>query len=135
MFSDPENQFLDAHRWAVLTHLDREQAPASSVVAFARDGSQFVVSTPGATAKRHRIEADGRVNLCVISNREPFDFIAITGQARVSRHDLERRTRLVFAAIAETGWQVPDDLDAWLEKQQRVMIEVEPLRYHAVLRS
>ena len=135
MFSDPENQFLDAHRWAVLTHLDREQAPASSVVAFARDGAKFVVSTPGTTAKRRRIEGDGRVNLCVISNREPFNFIAITGLAQVTRHDLERRTRLVFAAIADTGWQVPDDLDAWLEKQQRVIIEIEPLHHHAVLRS
>jgi len=40
------NDFVAEHRWAVLTHLKRDGAPASSVVAYAVDGDTLVVSTP-----------------------------------------------------------------------------------------
>lgn len=135
MFTPAEEAFLNSHRWAVLSHLAADGAPSSSVVAFARDGDEFVVSTPGGTAKRRRIAKDGRVNLCVISNREPFNFIALQGVAQVNRDDLLRRTRLVFDAISDTGWTVPDDLEGWLQKQQRVIISLRPTRHHTVLRD
>ena len=44
--------FIQAHRWAVLTHLKRGGAPASSVVAYAVEADSIVVSTPGKTFKR-----------------------------------------------------------------------------------
>lgn len=134
MFTPAEEAFLNSHRWAVLSHLAPGGAPSSSVVAYARDGDEFVVSTPGGTAKRRHIARDGRINLCVISNSEPFNFIALQGRAAVSREDLLRRTRLVFDAISDTGWTVPDDLEAWLKKQQRVIIALRPTHHHTVLR-
>lgn len=134
MFSAIEDAFLNQHRWAVLTHLDKTGAPASSVVAYARDGDRFVVSTPGGTAKRHRIAGDGRVNLCVISNQEPFNFVAIQGDAEVSREDLKRRTQLVFAALKGTSWTEPENLERWLETQRRVVLMIQPISYHAVQR-
>ena len=134
MFNDSEEQFLNQHRWATLTQLRASGAPVSSVVAYARDDDQFVVSTPGLTFKRRSIERDNRVNLCVISNAEPFNFIAIEGTALVTRDELERRTRLVFANIADTAFTLPENLPRWLEQQQRVIIVIKPTRHHSVIR-
>ncbi len=126
--------FISAHRWAVLTTLRAGGQPNSSVVAYAREADELVISTPGGTFKRLSIEADGRVNLCVISNAEPFNFVAIEALAEVTRVGLEASTRAVFANIADTGWSVPQDLDGWLEAQQRVILRLTPQRVYGVIR-
>ncbi len=131
----PEHdRFLSAHRWAVLTTLRASGSPVSSMVAYARDGDDFVVSTPGGTFKRRSIQRDPRVNLCVISNAEPFDFVAIEGTAAVEGDDLVRRTRLVFDNLAGTGYQAPADLEHWLESQKRVILRIRADRVYGVIR-
>ncbi len=132
--SQEQQQFLDAHRWAVLTTLRASGEPVSSVVAYAQDNGRLVVSTPGMTYKRRSVEQDERVNLCIISNAEPFNFVAIEGRASVTTGELDRQTRLVFANIEGTGFTLPEDLPAWLEAQQRVIIEIEPTRCYSVIR-
>ncbi len=128
------DEFLWAHRWAVLTTLRSSGRPVSSMVAYARDADDFVVSTPGGTFKRRSIERDARVNLCVISNAEPFNFVAIEGTAAVERSDLVRRTRLVFANLVGSGYQEPPSLERWLEDQQRVILRIRPQRVYGVIR-
>ncbi|MEM6999343.1 MAG: pyridoxamine 5'-phosphate oxidase family protein [Pseudomonadota bacterium] len=128
------DEFLSTHRWAVLTTLRSGGQPVSSMVAYARDGDRLLVSTPGSTFKRRSIERDMRVNLCVISNAEPFNFVAVEGNARVSKEQLVTRTRMVFANIADTGYSEPADLEAWLTAQDRVVLEIEPLRVTGVIR-
>lgn len=131
------DRFVTGHRWAVLTTL-RETAtgsePVSSVIAYARDGDDLVVSTPGGTFKRRSIERNPRVNLCVISNAEPFNFVAIEGDARVQHENLLEDTRRVFANIRDTGYQEPEDLPGWLEKQRRVILRITPRRVYGVIR-
>lgn len=128
------DEFLSAHRWAVLTSLRTSGAPVSSVVAYAREGAELVISTPGATFKRSSIARDERVNLCVISNSEPFNFVAVEGTAAVQTEAIAEPTRRVFAAIADTGYQLPDPLDEWLEAQQRVILRITPVRVSGVIR-
>lgn len=131
------DRFVSAHRWAVLTTL-RETAsgsePVSSVIAYARDGDDLVVSTPGGTFKRRSIERNPRVNLCVIANAEPFNFVAIEGDARVQHDRLVEDTRRVFASIRDTGYQEPEDLAGWLERQRRVILRITPRRVYGVIR-
>ncbi len=136
MISDNEawDRFVTEHRWAVLTTLRRRGDPVSSVVAYARDGDELIVSTPGATFKRSSVERDGRVSLCILSNAEPFNFVAIEGDATVERQRLAEMTEKVFDNIADTGYQRPDDLEGWLESQQRVIIRVVPRRVYGVIR-
>jgi len=126
--------FLSAHRWAVLTCLRRSGSPVNSVVAYAREGNDFVVSTPGATFKRAAIGRDPRVNLCAISNSEPFNFVALEGAAHIQVDDIAEPTRRVFAAIEDTGWKIPDPLDDWLIAQSRVILRIKPERISGVIR-
>ena len=92
------------------------------------------MSTPGTTFKRTSIERDERVNLGAISNREPFNFVAIEGKANVQTENLEPATRLVFAAIEDTAFTLPDPLAPWLEAQQRVILRITPSRISGVIR-
>lgn len=136
MISDNEafDAFISEYRWAVITVLRKNGNPVSSVVAYARDGDDLVVSTPGMTFKRKLLEQDARVNLCIINNEEPFNFVAIEGHAVVETDDLVRRTRLVFKNIESTGYQVPRDLEGWLSEQQRVILRIRPQRVYGVIR-
>ncbi len=134
MFSNDEDAFLNTHRWASLTTLRKNGAPVTSIVAYARDGEDFIVSTPGKTFKRSSIDRDGRVSLCVINNGEPYSFINIEGDARVSAENLAELTLRVFDNIKGTGFEAPPDLPAWLKAQQRVILRITPNRVTSVLR-
>ncbi len=129
-----QDQFITDHRWAVLTTLRRDGQPVSSVVAYARDGDTLVVSTPGTTFKARSAGRDGRATLCVITNQEPFNFVSVEGRVDVETEDLVRNTRLVFENIEGTGFVEPDDLEGWLEAQQRVILRIHPERVYGVIR-
>ncbi len=126
--------FVDSHRWAVLTTLRASGAPVSSVIAYAVDGDTLVVSTPGATFKSVSAARDSRVNLCVLSSREPFNFVAVEGECSLERSDLVRSTKLIFRAIEGTGYDEPADLAGWLAAEGRVILRIKPLRCYGVIR-
>lgn len=133
--SDPAwERFLRKHRWAVLTSLRRGGAPVSSLVAYAADGDELVVSTRAESFKHDSIARDERVNLCILSAREPFDFVAVEGTCAIERSDLVPATKLVFAAISDTPYQEPEDLEGWLEQEGRVILRIRPLRTYGVIR-
>ncbi len=129
-----QDQFLSDHRWAVLTTLRKDGQPVSSVVAYAREDDTLIVSTPGATFKRRSLDRDPRATLCVVSNSEPFNFVAVEGRVTVQTEDLVEGTRKVFAAIADTGYSEPENLESWLEQQQRVLLRLHPERVTGVIR-
>ncbi len=136
MISDNEkfDNFVNQHRWAVLTTLRTTGSASSSVVAYARQGDELLISTPGSTFKRKTIDQDPRVSLCIISNQEPFNFVTIEGEARIVTEDLVEGTKLVFANIESVGYELPEDLPAWLERQRRVIIRITPGRVSGVIR-
>ena len=127
--------FIRDHRWAVLTSLRRTGTPVSSLVAYATDGDELVVSTRAATFKHDSIARDERVTLCILSGREPFDFVAVEGFCTIERSDLVPATRLVFAAIKDTPYQEPEDLEGWLEQEGRVILRIRPQRTYGVIRG
>ncbi len=126
--------FIRAQHWGVLSSLRRDGSPVSSMVAYAVEGDALVVSTPGATFKRRSIEADARVNLCIISDQAPFNFVAVEGMGRIETDDIDGSTRAVFANIATFGYRVPENLVQWLRDQARVIIRIKPTRVSGVIR-
>ncbi len=128
------DEFISNHRWGVLTTLRKSGNPSSSMVAYARDGDELVISTPGTTFKTSSISADARVSFCIISNQEPFNFVTVEGNATVETEDLARNTRKVFANIEGTGFPEPEDLQGWLTSQQRVILRIQPQRISGVIR-
>jgi PPOX class probable F420-dependent enzyme len=133
--TDPRlDQFITDHRWAVITTLRKGGMPSSTFVAYARDGDTLVISTPGHTVKRRTLERDPRVAVCCCSNAEPFNFVTVEGRASVEKDDLVAMTKLVFANIADAGWSEPEDLQGWLDKQDRVILRIHPEKVYGVIR-
>lgn len=128
------DEFLRSHRWAVLTTLRASGSPVSAVVAYAVDGDELVVSTPAPTFRHDSIVRDERVNLCALTDQEPFNFVAVEGRCDIERTDLVRATRLVFKAIEGTGYEEPEDLPGWLAEQRRVVLRIKPTRVYGVIR-
>ena len=128
------DEFLREYRWAVVTTLRGSGSPVSSVVAYACDGDELVISTPGMTFKRKTLEADSRINLCVINNEQPFNFVSIEGKVEIETTDLVRNTKLVFGNIEGSGFDEPEDLEGWLESQARVILRIKPERVYGVIR-
>ncbi len=128
------DEFISAHRWAVLTTLRGDARPSSSVVAYARRDDVLVVSTPGTTFKVRSIARNQHVNLCVINNAEPFNFVAVQGVARLLTEDIVGDTLRIFDNIEETGYRAPPDIEAWLKTEQRVIIEVIPEHVYGMIR-
>ncbi|NDG92116.1 MAG: hypothetical protein EBY55_03125 [Gammaproteobacteria bacterium] len=128
------DRFIGKHRWATLTVLRKNGSPVSSIVAYAVDGDALVVSTPGSTFKRRAMEADARVNLCIMSNEEPFDFVSLEATGEVLTENIAEATKKVFKNIEAVGYTLPDPLDDWLVQQSRVILRLTVHRRHAVLR-
>ena len=103
-------------------------------MAYAVDGDALVVSTPGSTFKRRAMEADARVNLCIMSNEEPFDFVSLEATGEVLTENIAEATKKVFKNIEAVGYTLPDPLDDWLVQQSRVILRLTVHRRHAVLR-
>jgi len=129
-----QEQFITDHRWAVLTTLRADGQPVSSVVAYARDGDTLVVSTPGTTFKRSSLDRDPRATLCIVTNAEPFNFVSVEGRVVVETSNLIESTRLVFQNLTGTGYSEPEDLQNWLDTQQRVILRIHPERVYGVIR-
>ena len=128
------DRFIGKHRWATLTVLRKSGSPVSSIVAYAVDGDALVVSTPGSTFKRRAMEVDARVNLCIMSNEEPFDFVSLEATGEVLTENIADATKKVFKNIEAVGYTLPDPLDDWLNQQSRVILRLTVHRRHAVLR-
>ncbi len=128
------DRFIGKHRWATLTVLRKSGSPVSSIVAYAVDGDALVVSTPGSTFKRRAMEVDPRVNLCIMSNEEPFDFVSLEATGEVLTENIAEATKKVFKNIEAVGYTLPDPLDDWLTQQSRVILRLTVHRRHAVLR-
>lgn len=128
------DQFVTAHRWAVLTTLRTSGSPVSAVIAYAREGDELVVSTTRDRFRVKCIERNPLVNLCVISNSEPFNFVSIEGEALIQTDNLLPATHAVFDAISDTGFRKPADLGGWIEKEGRIIIRIRPQRVAGVIR-
>ena len=134
MLGTPElDKFISEQRWAVVTTLRGSGQPSSSVVAYAREADELVISTPGKTFKVRTLEQDPRVSVCVFDEAQHPSFVTLEGTVEIQREDLKDATQKVFANLASTGFRPPADLDTWLRDQERVILRVRPQRVSGVL--
>ncbi|MEV0987500.1 PPOX class F420-dependent oxidoreductase [Streptomyces sp. NPDC049949] len=95
--NDTVRKLLDAPHPAVLTTLNPDGGPQSSVVWVARDGDELLISTEQGRRKQRNIARDARVGLTVFDTANPFVYVEIRGTATVT----EDTGREVAVLIAE----------------------------------
>ncbi|MFI8262322.1 MULTISPECIES: PPOX class F420-dependent oxidoreductase [unclassified Streptomyces] len=97
VLNDTVRKLLDSPHPAVLTTLNPDGGPQSSVVWVARDGDELLISTEQGRRKQRNIARDARVGLTVFDTANPFVYVEIRGTAAVT----EDTGREVAVLIAE----------------------------------
>ncbi|MFJ3882782.1 PPOX class F420-dependent oxidoreductase [Streptomyces sp. NPDC090077] len=95
--NDAVRQLLDSPHPAVLSTLNPDGSPQSSVVWVSRDGDDLLVSTERGRRKERNIARDARVGLTVFDLANPYSYAEIRGTATLT----EDTGRAVALRIAE----------------------------------
>ncbi|MCX4542520.1 PPOX class F420-dependent oxidoreductase [Streptomyces sp. NBC_01565] len=122
--NDTVRKLLDAPHPAVLTTLNPDGGPQSSVVWVTRDGTDLLVSTERGRRKERNLLRDGRVGLTVFDLANPFLYVEIRGTATLS----EDTGRAVTTRIAQE-YLGPDGGKEFAEAQPedvRVVVRITP---------
>ncbi|MGH8825183.1 MAG: PPOX class F420-dependent oxidoreductase [Jiangellaceae bacterium] len=76
---DIARRLVDAPTYVVLTTLNADGSPQSSVVWVRRDGHNVLMSTIRGRLKTRNMERDPRVTVCGYDPADPFQYIEIRG--------------------------------------------------------
>ncbi|MGO4462997.1 PPOX class F420-dependent oxidoreductase [Streptomyces sp. M-16] len=95
--NDTVRQLLDSPHPAVLSTIDPDGSPQSSVVWVTRDGDEVLISTERGRRKERNVVRDGRVGLTVFDLANPYLYAEIRGTVTVT----EDTGRAVAVRIAE----------------------------------
>ncbi|MFD8792151.1 PPOX class F420-dependent oxidoreductase [Streptomyces vinaceus] len=96
VLNDTVRKLLDSPHPAVLTTLNPDGGPQSSVVWVARDGDELLISTEQGRRKERNIARDARVGLTVFDTANPFMYVEIRGTATLSE-DTGRKVAVLIA--------------------------------------
>ncbi|MFE7619122.1 PPOX class F420-dependent oxidoreductase [Streptomyces sp. NPDC057496] len=117
---------LDAPHPAVLSTLNPDGGPQSSVVWVSRDGGELLISTQRGRRKERNMLRDPRVGLTVFDPAEPDLYVEIRGTAAVT----EDTGRAVAVRIAEE-YLGPGGGKEYLEdppENVRVVVRITPTK-------
>ncbi|MER5773109.1 PPOX class F420-dependent oxidoreductase [Streptomyces sp. NPDC002039] len=124
--NDTVRGLLDAPHPAVLTTINPDGGPQSSVVWVSREGDELLVSTERGRRKERNLVRDERVGLTVFDLANPFLYAEIRGTASVT----EDTGRAVAARIAEE-YMGPGAGKEYVEapaEQVRVVLRITPTK-------
>jgi PPOX class probable F420-dependent enzyme len=120
-------EFLDSNRVGVLATIAKSSRPRQSLVYFARDGDQLLVSTLAERAKAEDVERSGWASLCVMGHEPPFPSAVFSGSAEIVTKDIGPATAAIVQRVTGAA-EVPepqsdDDLAAVGRVVMRIAIE------------
>jgi PPOX class probable F420-dependent enzyme len=79
MLPDLLRDLLDARAFAVLSTINPDGSPQSSVIWATYDGDEVVFSTILGRRKTRNMERDPRVSLCVYDRADPYRYVEVRG--------------------------------------------------------
>ena len=125
-------EFLDAQRVGVLATVAADGRPRQSLVYYARDGEDLVLSTLAQRLKAKDVERSGWASLCVMGHEAPYPSAVFSGRARIETDGIGVATAAVMQRI--TGALEPPEpqSDEALESIGRVVMRITVERISAV---
>lgn len=120
--------FLETHRLCVVGVNRAGRAPHLTPVYYVLDGDDLLISVTGSRAKTRHITKAGRVTLCVLHEEFPFQYIGLSGPARVEENgavDLMMRIgeKMTGAPLADG---VRPAMEERAQREGRVVLRVTP---------
>lgn len=117
---------LDAPHPAVLSTINPDGSPQSSVVWVSREGGDLLISTEQGRRKERNIVRDGRVGVTVFDLANPFLYAEIRGTATITADT----GRAVAARIAEEylGPGAGKEYTQGPPEEVRVVVRITPTK-------
>ena len=104
---DAARRLLDRNTYFVLTTIQPDGSPHSSVVWARRDGDDILVSTLRGRRKELNLRRDPRVSLLAIDPDNPFAYVEVRGSVTVTEQG--GRELINELSLAYTGKQYPQE--------------------------
>ncbi|MCM1944534.1 PPOX class F420-dependent oxidoreductase [Streptomyces sp. G2] len=124
--SEPVRALLDGAHPAVLSTLQPDGSPQTSVVWVGRDGDDVLISSEEGRRKVKNIRADARVSLLVLDRDDPDRYSEIRGSATVT----EDEGRALAVALAEKyeGAEAGREYAELPPEEVRVTLRITPAK-------
>ena len=124
---DSARQILDGPEFAVVSTIEPDGQPQSSVVWFERDGDDLLMSTVQGRRKHANLVRDPRATVLVYPKDNPYSYVELRGAVTMTeeggRELIDRLCRAYTGADRYTG-DGPDDV--------RVVVRLTPSKVVAL---
>ncbi|HEY2551175.1 MAG TPA: pyridoxamine 5'-phosphate oxidase family protein [Streptosporangiaceae bacterium] len=130
MDSEQRRQFVRDHRTCVFGYGRQQHGPAMTIVYYATEGDDILVSTMAPRGKARAVRRDPRVSLCILDEKWPPTYLLVYGTA-VLEEDPDAGADMLGRVIEIMADQpVPAERKAQIaelaREEQRVVIRVTP---------
>ncbi len=124
MSMEPEQeQFLQKHRFGVLTTIKKSGAPQATPVYYLYEDGKILISANKWKHKTRNIQRDPRVTLCVLDEQPTHRYLQVSGRAVVTEEDLVETSTRIFRRFRS---EIREDFPQWLKEQQRIILVLTP---------
>jgi PPOX class probable F420-dependent enzyme len=82
--TDVAKRLLDANTFAILSTINPDGAPQSSVVWIKRDGEDVLFSTIRGRRKTLNMERDARISICMYDPAAPYVYVEFRGEVSLT---------------------------------------------------
>jgi PPOX class probable F420-dependent enzyme len=116
--------FLDAQPVGVLATAAEDGRPRQSLVYYARDGDDLVLSTLGQRRKAKDVERAGWASLCVMGHEPPYPSAVFSGPAEILTRNIGAATAAVVQKITGSAEPPEPQTDDALAAVGRVIMRI-----------
>ncbi|MEV0533654.1 PPOX class F420-dependent oxidoreductase [Kitasatospora sp. NPDC050463] len=119
--SDRAKALIDGKSFAVVSTIQPDGSPQSSVVWVKRDGDDLLFSTVEGRRKHLNLVKDPRISLVVNPPESPYSYLEVRGEVTLSREggkELIDELALKYRGEQSYGYDGPDDV--------RVVVRLTP---------
>jgi PPOX class probable F420-dependent enzyme len=130
---EERRKFLEDHRFGVLGVERAGRAPHLTPVYYTLDGDDLIVSITRTRYKAKLIGKAGRVNFCVLDEQLPFDYLSVTGSARLEDDGaVDTMARIGEKMYGRPiGPEMRPQLEERAEKEGRIVLRITPESYYS----
>lgn len=130
MNRNERREFVRKHRTAVFAYARKHDGPAQSVVYYAMDGDDILVSTMGARAKAKAVTRHGKVSICVLDEQWPPTYLVVYCDARVEAEPEAVVELMMRIAGVMAGKPMPESVRPMVaegaRREGRVVLRLRP---------
>ncbi len=124
MIMEPEQEeFLQKHRFGVLTTIKKSGAPQATPVYYLYEDGKLLISANKWKHKTRNIQRDPRVTLCVLDEQPTHRYLQVSGRAVVTEENLVETSTRIFRRFRS---EIREDFPQWLMEQQRIVLVLNP---------